>query len=86
MDSEQTFQEIRDLHDQAGRQEAAIEGLFTQIEHLEQRAIPASVADVVHRLDGVLAMMSDLAGTQHKLALELANHTDRLSLLEGMTQ
>jgi len=82
MNSEQLAQEIRELHDQGDRQEAAIDTIGTHLGQLAERGIPAAVADVRHTLAGTNELLSNLAGTVHSLAMQLHSMNDRLTLLE----
>lgn len=82
MDSNQIVQEIRDLHDKMNRAEANIDQLYDGQRVIAEREIPSSVAAVSHRLTGALELLSDIASTGHKLAIQITSMNDRLTLLE----
>lgn len=82
MDDEQRAEEIRELNDRTDRLELNLDQLDQGQRLLAERSIPAAVADVSHRLTGLMGLVVDLAGTAGKLAVQIDTINDRLTLLE----
>ncbi len=82
MDTVQIAQEIRDLRDELERQQTATDTLIQNVQLIEERLIPASVADLAHQLSGVQTILVGLAGTTASLGAQLLHLTDRVDLLE----
>jgi len=82
MNSDQIAQEIRDLNDLTDRQHVQLDHLATLVLNLTERGVPAAVADVSHRVTGIMELVVDLAGTTQKLAVQIHSMNDRLTVLE----
>ncbi len=82
MDMTQIAEELRHLSDRADRIELGVGENVAQLQFLADRHIPASVADVRHTLAGMHEIIANIAGTQAKLAFQLSDICDRITLLE----